>query len=85
MSTPQVTNIKRHAGVAGQYSYTANVRYQDEDQTSIEFIGSTYGGAPIMVMGNGAQVFVRPSGRFTDFSTLNPQWVRDFFKTERTA
>ena len=82
MSSPTVTNIRRHNGVAGQFSYTATVRYQDEDASQIEFVGNAFGGSPILIMGNGAQVFVRPSGRFTDFGTLNPQWVRDFFKTE---
>ena len=81
MSTPTITNIKRHNGVAGQFSYTANVRYPNEEMTTIEFVGYAFGGAPILIMGNGAQVFVRPSPRFKDFSTLNPQWVRDFFKT----
>ncbi len=82
MSSPTVTNIRRHNGVAGQFSYTATVRYQDEDASQIEFVGNAFGGSPILIMGNGAQVFVRPNGRFTDFGTLNPQWVRDFFKTE---
>ncbi len=81
MSYPTITNIKRHNGVAGQFSYTATVQYEDEDTSRIEFVGSVYGGSPILVMDNGAQVYVRPSGRFTDFSILNPQWVRDFFKT----
>ena len=82
MSYPRITNIKRHNGVAGQFSYTATVQYEDEDKSRIEFVGSTYGDSVILIMGNGAQIFVRPSGRFADFSTLNPQWVRDFFKTE---
>ncbi len=85
MSYPTVTNIRRHNGVAGQFSYTATVRYQNEDASQIEFVGYVFGGSPILIMGNGAQVFVRPSGRFTDFATLNPQWVRDFFKTEETT
>ncbi len=80
MTVPTVTNIKRHNGVAGQYAYTATVQYPDEEASTIEFVGSRYGGGVIMVMGNGAQVPVRFSGRFTSFSTLNPQWVRDFFK-----
>lgn len=81
MNTPTVTNIKRHNGVAGQFSYTANVRYPNEETSTVEFVGSVYGGAPILIMGNGSQVYVRYSPRFTDFETLNPQWVRDFFKT----
>ncbi len=81
MTTPKITNIKRHNGVAGQFSYTVDTRYPGEEVTKTEFVGSTYGDGVVLVMGNGKQVFVRPSGRFTDFSTLNPQWVRDFFKT----
>ncbi len=82
MSTPKITNIKRHNGIAGQFSYTANVRYPNEDTTTIEFVGNSFGGAPILIMGNGSQVYVRFSDRFTDFSKLNPQWVRDFFIKE---
>ena len=81
MNTPTVTNIKRYNGIAGQFSYTANVQYPNEEKSQIEFVGSAYGDAPILIMGNGAQVIVRFSGRFTDFAKLNPQWVRDFFKT----
>ena len=85
MNTPTITNIKRHSGVAGQYSYTARVQYSGEDASTTEFVGNAFGGAPVLIMGNGAQVYVRYSHRFTDFSTLNPQWVRDFFKTEATS
>jgi len=85
MTTPTITNITKHNGVAGQFSYTATVQYPGEDASRTEFVGSIYGGAPILIMGNGAQVLVRYSHRFTDFSTLNPQWVRDFFKTEATS
>ena len=79
MTTPRISNIRRHNGVAGQFSYTVDTRYPGEEVTKTEFVGSTYGGGVVLVM-NGKQVSVRPSGRFTDFSTLNPQWVRDFFK-----
>ncbi len=85
MSYPTVTNIRRHNGVAGQFSYTATVQYAKEVATRIEFVGNAFGGSPILIMGNGAEVYVRPSGRFADFATLNPQWVKDFFKTEETT
>ncbi len=77
MSKPTVTNIKRHNGVAGQYSYTAKVQYPGEDTGSIEFVGDTYSQHVIMVMGNGAQVLVRDPWRHGD--KLNPEWVRRFF------
>ena len=80
MTEPTVKNIRKHNGIAGQFSYTATIQYPNEDASTIEFVGSVYGGAPILVMGNGSQVVVRPSGRFTNFGILDPQWVRDFFK-----
>ena len=77
---PEVTNIRRHNGVAGQFAYTATVQYPGEEANTIEFVSSTFGDGVILVMGNGAQVPVRFSGRFRNFGTLNPQWVRDFFE-----
>ena len=68
-------SIKRHNGVAGQFGYVATYTINGE-ASSLELIGSTYGGAPVLVMGNGAQVFVRDWTRFG--YELNPEYVRNF-------
>ncbi len=68
-------SIKRHNGVAGQFSYTATYTINGE-ASSLELVGSVYGGAPVLVMGNGAQVFVRDWTRFG--YEFNPEYVRNF-------
>lgn len=73
---PTVTNIKKHAGIAGQYSITADVTYEGEESEKIEFVGSTYGGPVIMVLPSGTQTFVTEPGRFGEFGT---KWVERFF------
>ena len=67
--------IKRHNGVAGQFSYTATYTINGEP-SNLELVGSIYGGAPVLVMGNGAQVFVRNWQRFG--FKFNPEYVRNF-------
>jgi hypothetical protein len=74
---PKVTNIKKHAGIAGQFSVTATVQYPDEEAQGIEFVGSVYGGPVVMVTPGGNQMFVREPGRFGEFGT---DWVRKFFE-----
>ena len=66
--------IKRRNGVAGQFGYKATYTINGE-ASSLELIGSTYGGAPVLVLGN-AQVFVRDWTRFG--YELNPEYVRNF-------
>ena len=77
--SPTVTSIKRHAGVAGEYSFTAVTTYQGEVPSSVTFVGSVYGGPIVMVMPSGQQVMV--SRRVTDRigSKLDAEWVRRFF------
>lgn len=79
ISSPTVGRIKRHAGIAGQYAYAAQVTYPGEPGSTITFVGSTYGGPIVMVTPDGTQVIV--SSRVADRigSRLNPQWIRDFF------
>lgn len=62
-------------GVAGQVSYTATVKYEGEEPSSVTFVGSTYGGPVVMVTAAG-QTFVTDPGRFGRFSAA---WVRAFF------
>lgn len=74
--TPKVTNMQRHAGIAGQYEITATVQYDDEPASVARFVGSTYGGPVVMVMPSGAQTFVTDPDRFGAFGI---DWVRRFF------
>lgn len=73
---PDVSNVKRHAGIAGQFSVTATVAYPDESPRTAEFVGSEYGGPVVMVFPSGAQKFVTDPERFGKFGT---GWVRAFF------
>jgi len=83
-TTPTVDQIKRHNGVAGQFSYSARVRYPGESASTVTFVGSTYGGPIIMVTPDGHQIPV--SSRVTERigATLNPDWVRAFFAQKET-
>lgn len=73
---PTVSKIKKHAGIAGQYSVTAEVTYEGEAPEKIEFVGSVYGGPVVMVTPAGTQTFVSEPGRFGEFGT---KWVERFF------
>jgi hypothetical protein len=37
--SPQIHRVRRHAGIAGQFSVSADVTYPGEPQSSIEFVG----------------------------------------------
>lgn len=73
---PTVERVARHAGVAGQYSVTAEVTYPGEAPETITFVGSTYGGPVVMVTPSGVQTFVTDPGRHGEFGV---EWVRRFF------
>lgn len=72
----EITNIRRHRGIAGQFSITADVSYPDEPTRRVEFVGSGYGGPVLMRTPEGVEVFVTDPGRFGKFGT---DWVRRFF------
>jgi hypothetical protein len=76
---PTVLSVKRIGGVAGNYSLRATVEYPGERPSTVEFVGSVYGGPIFMVTPDGTQVFV--SSRVTDRigSALTPAWVAEFF------
>lgn len=78
-TTPTVTQVKRHSGVAGQYSMTAEVRYEGEPPQLVTFVGSTYGGPIVMVTPDGTQVFVHDRVLDRIGRTLDAGWVRAFF------
>ena len=77
---PEITNITRQSGIAGQFSLTASVRYPGEDFEDVTFVGNTYGGPIVMVLPSGAQTFV--SREVTDRigTELTKEWVRRFFE-----
>lgn len=72
--SPQIHRVRRHAGIAGQFSVSADVTYPDEPQSNIEFVGSTYGGPVVMRTGT-LEAFVSDPGRFGKFGE---DWVRRF-------
>lgn len=73
---PHIYFIRRHAGIAGQFSVSARVGYPDEAPRDVEFIGSTYGG-PVVMRTASVETFVTEPGRFGEFGV---QWVRRFFE-----
>lgn len=73
---PEISNIRRHVGVAGQFSYTVTVQYPEESARRVEFVGSSYGG-PVLMRTDTWEMFVNDPGRFG--SDLNPDWIRRFF------
>jgi hypothetical protein len=75
---PTVTNVKRHAGIAGAYSISAAVQYDGEPGDRVEFVGSVYGGPIVMVTPAGETAV---SSAVTDRigSELSPEWVARFF------
>jgi len=79
MGNPTILNIKRHAGIAGQYSLSAVVQYDGEPAETVEFVGSVYGPPIVMVTPAGHQVYVSDSVISRIGSRLTPEWVRAFF------
>ena len=75
---PKVTNVKRHAGVAGQYEVSATVEYEGEEPQRVTFSGSAYGG-PIVMVTPSSQVFVSQDVIARLGGGLSESWVRRFF------
>lgn len=76
---PELTNIKRHNGIAGQYSVSVNVRYPGEPLETLVFYGSTYGGKIIMKTPY-QELFVDRAATDRLGDTLDEDWVRRFFE-----
>ena len=73
----ELLNVKKTAGLAGQVRYTAVVRYPGEDNSTVSFVGSSYGGPVVMITeGWPDGIFVTDPGRF---GTFGPEWVKRFF------
>lgn len=76
---PTVANVKRHAGIAGQVSVSADVTYPGETTRRAVFTGSTYGGPVVAQFGDLPQQFVTDPERFGSFADDPTAWVRRFF------
>jgi hypothetical protein len=69
--------IRKHAGVAGEVEYSVSVTYPGEDESTVRFVGSMYGGLVLMITpGNPRGSWVTDPWRFGKFG---PEWVRRFF------
>lgn len=73
---PTIHNLRKRAGIAGQFAVSADVEYPDEPRRSVTFVGSTYGG-PVLMQTDGRETFVTAPDRFGKFGT---DWVRRFFE-----
>lgn len=76
---PTVTNYKRHAGIAGNYSVTVDVTYPGEDTAQLTFVASVYGGPVVMITSAGTQTFVSEATRDKCGTEVTQTWVRRFF------
>ncbi len=79
-NAPTLGVIRRHSGVAGQYSLTVDVTYVGESARAVTFVGSTFGG-PILMRTDAWETWVTEPGRFG--AILTPEWVRAFFGLAR--
>jgi hypothetical protein len=77
---PTVTNVKRLAGIAGQYGFRATVQYPGEAPKTITFVGSVHG-MPIVMTNEdtGSSIFVSHAVTDRIGSTLDAGWVARFF------
>lgn len=82
MSEPQLGNIARTDGIAGQVRYSVKVTFHpDEEPMPVSFISSIYGG-PVVMDWRMGQTFITEPSRFGPFG---PEWVRRFFSAGSTA
>jgi hypothetical protein len=74
---PCIVKISGGKSFAGQKSFTANVQYPGEKPSSVEFVGPSSGGGPVVMITQGRnQTFVHDPSRFGPFGA---DWVRRFF------
>lgn len=78
----KIHSIKHSAGVAGQYSLTAQVEYPGEGVSSVTFVGSYFGAPIVMVTESGLQTIVSRDVTERIGSKLTPEWIRGFFGLE---
>lgn len=71
-----LTDVTKHRGIAGQYSYEVSYRYDTGASHRVTFVGSEYG-APVVMVDGTHQWFVSDWRQYGD--TLNVAWVRRFY------
>lgn len=76
---PEILDIKRLPGIAGNYALQVTVIYPGESADIVIFHGSVYGtpGVVVMEAPNGSQTIVTDPGRCGP--KLDASWVRAFF------
>lgn len=74
-TTPTLTKLRRHKGLAGQFGVECTVTYPGEEPRVVEFVGSVYGG-PVLMVTDHDQTWVTDPSRFGEFGL---DWVRRFF------
>ena len=78
-SVPLVEKVKRHPGIAGQFSVSALVTYPGEPVQSVSFVGSSFGGPVVMVTDTWGQQVVSDPARFGSFASDPVAWVHAFY------
>lgn len=68
--------ITKRQGIAGQVQYDVAMN----EERTLSFVGSVYGGPVVMIGESGAQVFVTDPGRFGEFGR---EWVERFIAEGR--
>lgn len=77
---PQIKQITRNNGIAGQYQLHAQVSYGGEPPEHHWFVGSVYGGPIVAVGPSGAQQFVSRAVIDRLGTKLDEEWVRGFYR-----
>ena len=75
----KLISYKRRNGVAGQFAIDVEVDWGDGEPTAASFIGSVYGGSPVLVVG-GIETFVSRSVNCGDFASDPKAWVEEFIR-----
>lgn len=82
MSDPTIAKIKRLSGIAGQFLYTVEVTYPGEPTERHGFMAYAPDSGPILAVSpTGIQTFVHSSVLERIGRSLNPEWVRAFYRT----
>jgi hypothetical protein len=78
---PKVTNVRRHAGIAGSHAISASVQYEGEQASTITFVGYGFESRTIVMCapGNPGGTFVASSVVDRLGTKLDEAWVRAFF------
>ena len=75
-SRPRVLRISRGGAMADRRVLVVDVQYPDEEPMRVHFAGPSGRVGPVVMIANGAQMFVSDPARFGPFGE---DWVRKFF------